>query len=139
MKVKSPYEVLEDNAKTHQFHKRAEQIYKKYKKLFDKAKEVAIKSGEIVFYTYSGDLSISGELSNELKFTFPEKVIVVGRINGLKISVSLRGEGIKQAFLKSIEGIENARGGGHENAVGGQMSADDFDKFKERLEKIVKD
>ncbi len=137
MKAKSPNEILEESTKTHLLHKRAEEIYTKYRKLFDRAEEVAKKSGKIVFFKYSGDLSISGELSNELKFYFPKKIIVVARVNGIKINLSLRGKKIKDYFLKAIEGIESARGGGHEDAVGGQMNDNDFDKFKERLEKLV--
>lgn len=137
MKIKTPYELLEESNKTHLFHKRTQEIYEKYRKLFSKAKDVAVKSGKVVFFTYSGDLGISSELANELKFNFPKKIIVVARINGLKINVSLRGEKIKDIFLEAIEGIESARGGGHEDAVGGQMSVDDFNKFRENLEKLV--
>ena len=83
-------------------------------------------------------MSISSELSNELCYLFPEKIIIIIRINGLAANISARGKGIRKIVLKAIENIPDSRGGGHENAVGGQMKAEDVGKFKENLERLVK-
>ncbi|MFH1327170.1 MAG: DHHA1 domain-containing protein [archaeon] len=137
MKVKSPYEILEENGKTYSFHRRANQINQKYQTLLNKAKNLTKNSDKLLFFKYSGDLSISGELSNELMYRFPGKLIVVAYIKGSKVNLSLRGENIKGKFLEAIKGIEGATGGGHKDAVGGQMQADALNEFKKNLEKQI--
>lgn len=132
-----PYDVLEESSKNYSIHKRSKQIDKKYQRILEKGKALASKPGRLLFFRYSGDLSVSAEIANELMYNFPEKMICVVYVRGSKANLSLRGKNIKEKFLKAIEGIENASGGGHEDAVGGQMSDQDLDKFKENLEREV--
>src|SRR3989344_1617678 len=134
--VKSPYDIFDENSKNHVLHYRHKQIGKKYKDLLSKAKKLYGKD-RILFFKYSGDLSISGELSNELCYLFPEKIVIVAYIKGMKANLSLRGKNIREMFLKSIEGVSGATGGGHRDAVGGQMSVGDLDKFTKNLQDIV--
>jgi single-stranded DNA-specific DHH superfamily exonuclease len=135
--VKTPYEVLEETAKNKGMHSRFKQIYRKYEKLVEKAKALADDS-KILFFQYGGDMSISADLSNELTFLFPKKIIIVAKVSGLKANISLRGIKIREPFLKAIKNIEGATGGGHENAVGGQIKIEDLEKFRENLEKEFK-
>jgi single-stranded DNA-specific DHH superfamily exonuclease len=137
IKAKGPYDVLEESSRNYSIHRRFKQIDKKYQRLLEKGKSFAAKSGKFLFFKYSGDLSVSGELANELMYNFPEKNICVAYVKGGKVNLSLRGKNIKERFLKAIEGIESATGGGHDDAVGGQMHTDDLDKFKEKLERMV--
>lgn len=44
---------------------------------------------------------------------------------------------IKDNVLKAIEGLENATGGGHEDAVGAKVKIEDLDKFKKRLKELI--
>lgn len=138
IKAKSPYDILEENSENNKIHKRFFEIDKRYTKLLDKAKSIANKSGKVLFFQYSGDLSISSDLSNELIYNFPGKIILVARIIGSEAKFSARGKGIREIVLKAIENIPDSRGGGHENAVGGQMKAEDLEKFRENLERLVK-
>jgi len=131
--VKSPYEVLEEGNKNHEMHFRFKQIYKKYQKLLDKAKTFA-NQNKVLFFQYAGDLSISADLSNELSYLFPQKIIVVAYLTGIKANISVRGEKIKSLVLKAIKEIEGATGGGHENAVGCQMKIEYLERFREKLE-----
>ena len=39
--------------------------------------------------------------------------------------------------VQALEKIEGSKGGGHENAVGGQISINDIEKFRENLTKII--
>ncbi len=134
--VKTPYEVLEESNKNREMHVRFKQINKKYQKLLSKAKLLA-NENKLLFFQYAGDLSISADLSNELCYLFPKKIIVVAYITGIKANISARGEKVKSLILKSIEGLEGATGGGHENAVGAQVKIEDLEKFRENLEKII--
>ncbi|MFH1325450.1 MAG: DHHA1 domain-containing protein [archaeon] len=137
MKARSPYDVLQESRENKTMHKRFEQIDKKYRALVEKASKMARNDKKILFFKYSGDLSISSDLSNELMYRFPEKVIVVAYISGVKANISVRGKKIREKVLKVIRDLENASGGGHEDAVGAQVRAEDLDNFKKRLEEII--
>jgi len=135
IKSKTPYEILEENSKTHSIQKRFSQIDSKYQGLLSKAMVVGKKANKILFFQYGGDLSISADLSNELYYSFPEKIVVVVYVKGAKANISMRGKKVRELLLKSIESLENSRGGGHENAVGGQIKIEDIEKFRQNLEK----
>ena len=133
---KSPYDVLNEDPKNRSFHSRSIQIAKKYNLLYEKAKKHYRENSSLLFFKYSGDLSISGELANELLYNYPEKTIVVAYVNGGKVNISLRGREIKDRFLKAIEGLEGSSGGGHKDAVGGVIQTKDLEDFVEKLKNI---
>ena len=137
MKVKTPYEVLEETGQNYEMHQRFREIESKYQKLIQKAILLGEEKRKFLFFQYGGDMSITGSLSNELGYLFPEKIIVVAYVKGLKTNLSMRGENVRKIFLKSIEGIKDARGGGHENAVGGQVKTEDIERFRESFEKLI--
>ncbi len=130
--VKSPYEVLKEDNKNYSIYKRFNFINKKYSSLLVRAEEYA-SDENILFFKYGGDLSISSELSNELKYKHPKKIIVVIYVAGAKANISVRGDNVKDLVLKSIKDLEDANGGGHEKAVGAQIKTEDIEKFKENL------
>lgn len=132
--ARTPYEVLEEKTENMNMHKRFNEINSKLQKLFDKAKKTL--SGNLVFFVYASETSMSADLANKLSYTFPGKYIAVAREKGDDFNISIRGKAVREKFLKAIEGLE-ARGGGHEDAVGGQISRKSFEEFRERFEKIV--
>jgi single-stranded DNA-specific DHH superfamily exonuclease len=136
VKAKSPYDVLEESGKNYAMHRRFNEINKKITKLIEKVKEGKFAE-KILFFKYSGDLSISSDLANELKYRFPDKIIIVAYIDEGKgkANISVRGENIKSIILKILKNFENSTGGGHENAVGVQIRKDDLGKFEEILRK----
>lgn len=135
IKIKTPYEVLEDSSQNHSMHIRFEQIESKYQKLLKKAIEFEKNSDKFLFFQYSGTLSISSDLSNELAFRFPQKNIIVMYVSGIKANVSARGKGIREKILDAIKNLNGATGGGHEDATGAQIRTEDIDLFKKNLEK----
>jgi len=134
MKVKTPYEVLEKNNKNHTMHERFNQINNRHQKLLKKAKEKVKDSDKFLFFQYGGDLSMSSDLANELIYSFPNKIIVVIYLKGIKANISARGKGVRKIILEAIKNLEGARGGGHENAVGAQVKIEDIEIFKKNLE-----
>jgi single-stranded DNA-specific DHH superfamily exonuclease len=136
--VKSPYEILEENSRNFKIHQRFKQINKKYSKVLEKAKKVGANKKKVLFFKYGGDLSVSAELANELYYTYPEKIIVVAHVKGAKVNLSLRGKNVREVLLAAISGIPGATGGGHKEAVGGQMSLENLDGFKKNFESLVK-
>ncbi len=137
MKVKTPYEVLEENTKNKTMHDRFNQVKKKYKKLMEKAELLGRKPEKILFFQYASDLSISAELSNRLSYYLPDKYIVVMRISGDKVSISCRGKNIRKYLLEVIKDLDDATGGGHEDAVGAKIKVEDLEKFKKNLGNLI--
>ncbi len=137
MKVKTPYEVLQENSKNQTMHYRFKQVESKYQKLLKKAISIEKKQGKMLFFQYGGDLSISGDLANELSYFFPNKTIVVAYIKGVKANISIRGKKSRDIFLEAIKDLKEVSGGGHEDAVGAQIRIEDLEKFRGNLERII--
>ncbi len=137
-KVKSPEDVLNESSKNYTMHKRFNDIESKYHRLLKKAIGLEKNKDKILFFQYGGDLSISSDLANELSYLFPEKLVVVAYIRGSRANISIRGEKSRDIFLEAIKGLEDATGGGHEEAVGGRMKIEDIEKFRTNIEKISK-
>ncbi len=136
MKVKSPLEILDENTKTTQILKRYEEINSKYQELMKKARKQAKE--KILYFQYSGNLSISSNIANQLIYEFPEKIIVVVYLNQEIGNISLRGKEVLKLTLDSIKNIPGATGGGHKDATGAKMLVDNLPKFKENIEQLVK-
>ena len=136
--ARTPYEVLEESKDNYTMHRRFDQIDLKYQVLIKKAERVK-SSEKLLFFQYSGDLSISSDLANELCYNFPDKIIVVAYLSGIKANISARGKNVREIILKSIEGFQDSTGGGHEEAVGAKIRVEDSEEFKKRLEKLIED
>lgn len=135
-KVNTPYEILEENSKNHSMHLRFKQVNSKYQKLLKNAIS-KISDEKFLFFQFGGDLSIAGELSNELSYKFPNKIIVVVYVKGAKANISIRGKKIRNKVLEVLTGFEDATGGGHEDAVGAKIRVKDVREFRRRLEDLV--
>ncbi len=137
MKTNTPYEVLNDSPRNHSMHYRFAQVDSRYQKLLKKAFSSAKPDDKVLFFKYGGDLSISSDLANFLSYRFPKKVVVVVYINGMKANISIRGDNIREKVLKALGDLPGATGGGHEDAVGAQVSVDDVEAFRKKLEELV--
>jgi single-stranded DNA-specific DHH superfamily exonuclease len=135
IEVKSPYNLLEKTKENSSFYERFEVINSKFEKLFSKAKKTNIEKN-VLFFVYEGETSMSADLSNKLSFSFPDKLVCVCYIKGLKVNASLRGRNIKPKILEILEKIPFSRGGGHDDAVGLQIDKDNLNFFKEELLKL---
>ena len=136
LEVSSPLEILNENNKSKSIHQRYQQVNSRYEKLIEKAKK--LNKGKILFFQYGGDLSLSADLANELSYLFPAKIIIVAYIKGTKANLSIRGEkNIRKFTIDALKNLENATGGGHENACGATMNMEDLEKFKQNFEKLI--
>jgi single-stranded DNA-specific DHH superfamily exonuclease len=133
--VKGPSDVFAEVGLNYTFRKKYNEVKKKYDFLLKKAKQNV--SGKMIFFEYSGELSISADLANELCFLYPQKYVAVSFKNGPVANVSLRGKDVKKLIEKVLKEVEGT-GGGHEDAVGARVAAKDLEKFKEVLEKEIK-
>ncbi len=138
MKVKSPYDVLEESSKNRTMHERFNHIFTKYQKFLSKAISLADEHEEkTFFFQYGGDMSISSDLSNELSYRYPSKTIVVIYIAGIKANISVRGKKVKDKVLKAISELDNATGGGHDDAVGATVRIEDLEEFRKNFEELT--
>ncbi len=137
-RIKDPYEILDRKSSRGRFiYKKFERYESQYQELLKDALSKKTKS-HVLRFTYPYDkTSFTGELSNELLYRFPEKVIVIARENDGVMKCSLRsGEKIalNKALESALEGIDGY-GGGHEHACGCCININDFDAFVKNLSK----
>ena len=137
--AKNAYDILEENAKTKQFHTRYAELNSIFQKQIDKAESNLDKKSKIVFHSYSGDTSMSSVISNRLYFKYPGKLIFVAFKKSDKVNISLRGENALKITLAAIKYIDGATGGGHEVATGSTVPTDEFEKFKEKVYGLVEE
>ncbi len=134
---KGPYDFLEEGNKNRLIHKRFNEVDKKYNKILDRAKK-SIDSSNLLFFTYSGEISMSSDVANSLQYLYSDKFIVVLYIKESRANASARGKNVRDIILKAIEGLEGATGGGHENAVGAQIRKEDIPEFEKRIRELIK-
>jgi len=110
-------------------------INKEYEEMLEAITKTATKDSVLV-HIYSHDkLSLTKDLSNELLFRFPNKLIVLGREKDGEMRCSLRCGpqwNVAEALKKALVGIDGY-GGGHEQACGAGIKKDDFARFIENL------
>ncbi|MBW2992501.1 hypothetical protein KY345_04760 [Candidatus Woesearchaeota archaeon] len=134
-RIEGPHEIMDQTTPRGKYiYKRAMQIKKEYDEMLKDAMKA--KKKEIVTYTYAGGkYSFTKELSNELLFQNPNKVILVCREKGDEMKCSLRSglsvilPPILERSLRDIDGY----GGGHEHACGTCIKKEDFQQFLSNL------
>ena len=137
-RIKTPYELLnEETAQAKFIIKRFKKVKKEYDGLLDEALKQS-KTDKMIIFTYSDKrMSFTGDLSNELLYMFPEKIILVAREKSGEMKCSLRSSGPVSVFeilKKALVGIEGY-GGGHEHACGLCIKNKDFKRFVENIKK----
>lgn len=136
-KAKSVYDLLEENSNTRTLHKRYKDLNSICQKQVEKGnKNVGKKS---VYLEYSGETSMSSEISNRLMFDNPEKDIIVVFNKNESARVSLRGKNAKKIVDNVILKIPGAVGGGHELACGAKIPSNEVETFKAGLKKFLKE
>lgn len=136
IKAKSPQDVLQESKDTKQLHHKYEQLNKIAFRLVEKA-EANKTNSKVLFLSYSGETSMSSEISNELVFKHKDKLVVVAFKKQDRANISIRGKNAKKYVAEAIKDIPNSTGGGHEEACGAQVPIEDLDKFKNNLEKLA--
>ena len=133
--AKGPEDVLAEVNGNRNFRKKYADIKKKFVDLVEKAKNSFY--GNLLFFDYGGEISISADLSNYLSHTYQDKYVVVAYKKGAISNISMRGKNVKKILEKILKDFENATGGGHDDAVGARIRTEDMAKFREALEKEV--
>jgi single-stranded DNA-specific DHH superfamily exonuclease len=140
-RIDSPYELLNSESSRAKFIvKRYEQTNELYESLLKFAIS-KVSDSNLLVVTYKEDkMSFSGELSNELLYRYPGRVIVVAREKSGEMKCSLRtgaGINIQKAIEMALVGVQGY-GGGHEHACGACVKVEDFNLFMRQLKDAVK-
>ena len=138
-RINDPYEILEGTSSQGKFLlKHATKAKREYDLLLAQARKNAGRS-KFFLFTYSADqTSYTKELSNELLYLYPKKIIMIGRVKSGEYKLSLRSSDkeIPPALEKAFEGVEGY-GGGHEHACGACVKEEDWDTFLEQFKKAM--
>lgn len=137
--IETPYELLNQTTpKTKYLYKKAEKISKQYQELLEKAINTKPDKNILLFIYPSTKNSFTGELSNELIYKFPDKIVIVGRQKNEHIRMSLRSSKVLlPPILKKIFKEIPGYGGGHENACGAQIEKKDLNRFIKIIKKEI--
>jgi single-stranded DNA-specific DHH superfamily exonuclease len=133
-RISDPYDILEQKtAQGKLIYKQFEKLNKMYEEIKSR---VEIGKDRVVVFEYSDDYSLTSDLSNEIQYYNPEKLIVIARLKDDEMKISLRSENlnVRDILKKSLIGVEGY-GGGHEHACGSCVKKKDFDKFVDNLRK----
>ena len=140
LKIKDPREILSKKTEAgKKIYGRYEEINKIYEVLLKKAINENDHSKFLVFTYSHKKYSFTGEMSNELLYRYPDKVILIAREQGDDFKGSIRSADFALPLIlsKALEGLDG-QGGGHEHACGFHIKKQDFIKFKNRIEKQIK-
>ncbi|MFH1399498.1 MAG: DHH family phosphoesterase [Candidatus Woesearchaeota archaeon] len=139
-RIKTPYEIL--NQETAQ----GSYIYKQFGKI-DLSYQLLLKESihqagnqKMLVYTYTDSHnSFTGDLSNELIYRFPKKIVVVSRSTNGEMKSSLRSGTVKLLPIvkKALIGVKGY-GGGHAYACGAVVKIEDWQKFIDNINKQLK-
>jgi len=138
MKAKSPYDVLEEDKKNYSMHKRFNELNGKYLRVLKKALIVGNSLENVLFFRYGGETKFSQNLSDELMYHFPEKVIVVVYVDQAKTTMSIRGKSVRDKVVQILENFEDSTCGGHENSLGAKINSVDLEKFEKELRNVFR-
>jgi oligoribonuclease NrnB/cAMP/cGMP phosphodiesterase (DHH superfamily) len=131
-RIDDPYEILDQTTPQGKY------IYKQYKKfnsIYQRIKsDLKLDDTRLVLFEYSDQYSITSELSNELIYAYPDKLVVIARKKNDSMICSFRGANlnVRGILEKALVGI-NGSGGGHEHACGGNIPVEDWPRFLENL------
>ncbi len=129
-----PREVLSEVPGNYSFRKKYIGVEQKCDGFVKKA--ASKLHNNIIFFSYSGDLSISSDISNVLSYRYRDAYIAVAYINGNIVNISLRGKDVR-LILERVLLLVPGSGGGHDDAVGARVGASDLARFQEVFEQEV--
>jgi single-stranded DNA-specific DHH superfamily exonuclease len=132
-RIENPYELVDQTSSQGRFvYKQFAKIYSEYERLIEQAKKIEPDKG-VVCFTYTGPISLTKDIANELTYHHPKKLIAVGREKFDEVKFSLRWhKNVRKALNEALTQIEGY-GGGHEKACGAVIKLKDIEKFIEIL------
>jgi len=134
-RIQEPKELLEkEHPQARLVMKKYEQKLKEYEQILNSIE--VDKENPLLLYSYSHEKnSFTVDISNELLYKHPDKVIVIARQSNGSYKCSLRAKNIRlDKVLEKILQEINGTGGGHEHACGAVIPQEEFSLFIEILQ-----
>lgn len=134
-RIKTPYEILnKETSQGNYLYKRYKEMDEGYQELLNDALKNKPDNGFVIHIYKDNKMSYTSEVSNELLYRFPDKVIIVGREHNGEVKMSIRSKKkkIPKALCYALKGLQGY-GGGHENACGANIIKGQFNEFLEKL------
>ncbi len=135
-RIESPYEILNQTTPRGAYlYKKYARLAKKYASLLERAKTAYKQDDPLLIFTYTDDqMSLTSDLSNELLYLFPDKLIMVARRHNGELKYSLRNTGqplppILDEVFTQLDGY----GGGHTHACGACIKEEHNPRFVELI------
>jgi len=139
-KIKDPYEILDPKTEEGKYiFKKVDSMTKEYNKILNDAKKEATKD-EFFLFSYKSATSYTTILANELIYTYPDKVVIVARVdnNGLA-KMGIRSPKYKIPKASDLVAKEfGGYSGGHDHAAGGVVKEEYLQDFFKRLKEELK-
>lgn len=136
-RIKDPHEILDETTPQGKLiFKRYQYIISQYKELLSKIK---VTDDKIILFTYhDSHMSFTGDVSNELLYKYPKKIIIIAREKSGEMKCSIRSAEVEisEILKTALVGI-NGYGGGHKHACGACIKVEDFEKFVEQFRKVL--
>jgi single-stranded DNA-specific DHH superfamily exonuclease len=139
-RITEPKEILEQTSAQGAFvWKRYLSLGKEYDALITSAKKCADDDLFLVFQYTETQTSFTSDLSNELLYRFPEKIIFVCRNKSGKMKCSSRSSEheLPSRIEEAMNGLDGY-GGGHAHACGIVVREDQFNEFLSRFKESFK-
>lgn len=140
LRIDSPYEILNQETMRGKFiYKFYEKIGRHYDELLKETLSSIDKKSNLILFTYVAKrYSFTSDLSNELIYRYPDKIIVVAREKDGEMKFSVRSSKIDLTpLVEKAKKDLNGRCGGHKHAMGGNFKKEDFKVFVERLKELI--
>jgi len=136
-RIEDPSEILDQKTP------RGKLIFKHYEKLYsvyaDLIRSVKVTDEKIILFTYNDNkMSFTSDMSNELLYKHPDKVIFLAREKAGEMKCSIRASHIilPPLLKEALQGV-SGYGGGHDHACGACIKKRDFDRFIGKFRELV--
>ncbi|MFH1072633.1 MAG: DHH family phosphoesterase [Nanoarchaeota archaeon] len=136
-RIEDPYEILDQKTP------RGKLIYKHYEKLYTVyaglVESVKVNDENIILFTYKDNkMSFTSDMSNELLYRHPDKIIFLAREKAGEMKCSIRASHITipPILKEALQGV-SGYGGGHDHACGACIKKRDFQEFLKRFRELV--
>ena len=134
-RIEDPLEILEQTSAQGGFiWKRFMSVNKEYEETLALAKECVTDDFFLLFRYTEKRMSFTSDLSNELLYTYPDKITLICRNKSgqMKCSVRSSKDALPGRIKEALQGLEGY-GGGHEHACGFVVREDQFEEFLSRF------
>ncbi len=139
-RIESPWEVLRQSTPRGRYlYRKQQRVRKEYDYLLAQA-EKGLSEERLLTYLYTEqNTSFTSELSNELVYRHPDKIVLICRSRGDEMKCSLRAASLDVHGLvkESLAGLDGY-GGGHEHACGACVKQHHWEAFLDRVKEMLK-